>query len=424
MQHDHKAPLPARKHKVAPVNILLFFVMFFSTWGSGLQNLSSVDLAKIFPILSILLIGYAAAFVKKKIVFPRAFNWFVAFYLLHLAVTYGVFHTDEFILGYVGQVQQSEAFVAIQEGAGVTCLRLFIFLAFAYSLAALLWKKERLHYASAGYAAGLLAVLFLGGYVSSETHRINAGEIRNAGGFLDPNSFGFSGLTAVTLALIALTNAGKSKFLRLLHLGSAVVGGVAVLQSGSRTSMIGCLLAFAVILVYMREMSRKVALVLAAALIGVAAFALLPAAMYDSLKERASLSRMQADRGANRLDIWSNYLSEFPQYALTGVGFLQSRSVIRESYTSEFAITHNQYLEILVETGVIGLLLFLNAIARLWLWISRIPASEKSRLKPMLLAALVGLFVEFMFLNSFYSRDTWIIFGMVAGLYYHRREYA
>ena len=86
--------------QASAVNALLFSAMFFATWGSGLQILRAFDLPKIFPVLAGLLVIYTALFVKNRIVFPRAFTWFIAFYLLHMAVTYGVFYQEEFVLSY------------------------------------------------------------------------------------------------------------------------------------------------------------------------------------------------------------------------------------------------------------------------------------------------------------------------------------
>lgn len=407
-------------HRAVPVHVLLFVTMFFSTWGSGMQKLSPVDLSKLFPILSMLVIAYAVFFVKTKVVFPRAFNWFAVFYLAHMALAYGLIFPEELVFGYSGASTRGADFTVVGEGTGIACARIVMFLAFGYALAALLWDRRRLRWAAIGYGAGLLAVLLLGGYVSTEVSR-SSSEVRNAGGFLDPNSFGFAGLTAVSLALFAWADAGKDARLKTVLSAVAITGGLAVLQSGSRSAMMGCLFMFIAIMICTDKLSRKMNMLVAGGLVAVIAFTFMPGTMVESLKDRASVGRMRADRGANRLDIWSNYLAELPSYVVTGVGILRSKEVIRGSYTAEFAITHNQYLEILVETGLLGFLLFLTALGRLWRAASaRNP--ERPLLRPMLLAALVGLFTEFMFLNTFYSRDTWILLGAVAGLAYHRRS--
>lgn len=399
----------------------VFLAMFFATWGSGLQRLSAFDVSKIFPVIAAVLVLYAALFLKNRVVFPRAFSAFVAFYFLHMAVTYGVFHPDEFVFGYLGARMRGDGFVAVREGAAIVAVRIALFLCFGYALGALLWDRRRVHAASAGYGAGLLAVLLLGGYVASDR---GAGEVRRAGGFLDPNSLGFSGLTAAALGAIAFSLSRRDLRLRLLHGASILVGAAAILQSGSRASMLGFVSAGTLIVASLRNFSRKLILVLAAALAAASAFVVMPSTTYETLKNRANLDRLQADRGANRLDIWGNYLGELPRYAPTGVGFLHSMDVISGSYTAEFALTHNQYLEILVETGIVGFALFLYALARIWVSVYFCAERGMAELRPMLLAALVCLFVEFMFMNCFYSRDTWILLGVVAGVFYHRRAYA
>ncbi|MDP3542420.1 MAG: O-antigen ligase family protein [Elusimicrobiota bacterium] len=408
-------------HRSVPVHALLFLTMFFSTWGSGMQKLSPVDLSKIFPLLSALVILYAVLFAKRKMVFPRAFNWFAAFYVLHMIAAYGLIFPGELQFGFTGSATRGADFLVRSEGAGIACSRILLFMAFGYALAALLWDRRRLRWAAIGYGAGLLAVLALGGYVSTEVSRTSA-EVRNAGGFLDPNSFGFAGLTAVSLALLAWADAGKEPRLKAVLGAVAITGGLAVLQSGSRAAMMGCLFLFIVIMLCTDRMSRKMNMLVAGGLVALVAFTFMPGTMLESLKERTSIGRMRADRGANRLDIWSNYLAELPSYAVTGVGILRSKEVIRGTYTAEFAITHNQYLEILVETGFAGMALFLAALAGLWRAASSLRDPGRPLMRPMLLAALVGLFTEFMFINTFYSRDTWIMLGAVAGLAHHRRS--
>ena len=418
-----KKPDGGRFHKALPIDAALFVAMFFSTWGSGMQNLSSFDLSKIFPLLAAAIILYATLFVKNKVVFPRAFNWFVAFYLAHMVFTYAIAHPELLTFEHTEGVSHGADFVDVTEGPGITCVRVVLFIVFSYAFASLLWKRERLRAAALGYGAGLFVVLLVGGYTLAETSRAHEGELRNAGGFLDPNSLGFSGVAAASLALLAMVDAGKSRLLRAALVACLVVGGVAVLQSGSRTALMACLFGGVLIVTYLDKFSKKVNMAIAGVVIAATTLAFMPAALLDSLKDRVSISRAQADHGANRLDIWSNYADAWPSYAVGGVGFLLSRDVIRNNYTATLSMTHNQYFEVLVETGAVGFALFLAALWGLWNGVLARTRDARGRLlQPMLLAAMVGLLTEFMFLNLFYSRETWILFGAVAGLSYHWKD--
>ncbi len=239
-----------RWHAAFPIGSVLFVAMFFSTWGSGMQKVSPVDLSKVFPVLSLVVILYALLFVKRKLVFPRAFNWFLAFYAVHGIITYTLIFPEELSFGSFGSSLQGEGFVSVNEGSGIILARIGIFAVFGLAFASLMWDRARVQLAALGYGAGLLAVLALGGYVSNDTSmRTASAEVRNAGGFLDPNSFGFSGLTAVCLAMLAWSGARNPRLKAALG-AVGIVGGLAILQSGSRSAMMGVLFAFIVIMVF------------------------------------------------------------------------------------------------------------------------------------------------------------------------------
>ncbi|MFC1658435.1 O-antigen ligase family protein [Candidatus Omnitrophota bacterium] len=89
---------------------------------------------------------------------------------------------------------------------------------------------------------------------------------------------------------------------------------------------------------------------------------------WQILLPQAVVQRIQATKteygeldssGKSRLDLWGKGLSLFSRNPLTGIGFATSPELgLRKSLTD----THNIYVEILVEQGIVGMIIFLLLI--------------------------------------------------------------
>jgi hypothetical protein len=119
------------------------------------------------------------------------------------------------------------------------------------------------------------------------------------------------------------------------------------------------------------------------------------------------LIRLKAGLGSGRLSLWSELASGVSDHLLTGAG-LRASEVVLGRYA------HNSYLEILYDTGLVGLLMFLLilttvAIPALRKWLRGTLCSTT----PWWLS-FVAL-VPFMFVFSFgYQPLTWLLFSVVA----------
>ncbi len=391
-------------------NILIFCTMFFATWGSGLQQLGNFDLSRIFPFCAVLLTLYVAIWGRKRIAFPLCFNLFILFYLLHMFVTYGLFFPNEIIFSSVGKQILNNGFVSVTEGMGLVCLRFIIFVLFGYAVASLSQGRRRVQLMTLAYSLGLLLSLSLGGY-SGEPSADE--QLRVAGGYLNPNALGLSGLTAICLAAYSYIRSSREKLENYINLSSVLIGIAAIGLSASRGAVVGLICGFIVFVFSLKRLSTKIRVLLGTIFLLTMSTAILPDGIYRSSLERGK--KAVQDRGSGRLDIWGDYLAQFPTYALTGVGFGRSMEVIKTSYTHMLRITHNNYLQVLVENGLFGLLLFMLAVWQLWVN-THDYLSPYSPRKAVLRASLAIWLTSGCFMNSFAARDTWIILGVLAGI--------
>jgi len=128
---------------------------------------------------------------------------------------------------------------------------------------------------------------------------------------------------------------------------------------------------------------------------------------------------------ATRLSLWSNALEVFNANAVLGTGFntyeymhLNKRTDGGEGY---YADTHNYFVKVLVETGVVGLLLFLWILARIFGDGYHLFRHSKDPLFASLGLGIIGWLVCAIVANLFGDRWTflqvngymWVIVGLV-----------
>lgn len=377
----------------------LFLIGFFASWGGGLQSLISFDISKVFVFSSISLILHW--FLVSRFRFQRSnpFHCFIIFLLFHVLISYVFFFRDEFVIGYAERVILQEGIFRIQENIGMLIFRLVLYVFLFYALLAVL-NEQRIFLLMFSYSLGLASIILLGGYQRYDQILY---EYRLAGGVLDPNAFGFSCVTAFFF-LVSLFFFLKNNFLKkLLFIFLGVLSFWGVISSGSRGALLGLFFGLLVFLFGYRSRFSRLVSVFALILFLIGASMLFSKNVDESFQGRFSFSRAQDDRGAGRLDIWNGYLKKWPEYVLVGKGFARSREVIKDQVGFKFAVTHNIYLEVLVEFGIIGLLLFLSSIYRTWI-----------TFKNGYISALFSSFIMIsFFLNTFSLRETWIVLAIV-----------
>jgi putative inorganic carbon (HCO3(-)) transporter len=213
----------------------------------------------------------------------------------------------------------------------------------------------------ASVALGLAGVDLGGAADAAEAATSSEGRLQGTAG--DPNFMAAFIVPAIVLAIV-LASAAETGWRLLLPaaVGFLVVGLAATM---SRGGMLAFLVVLAAAVVVMR--GRR------AAVLAVAAAALLVGAVWISANPVALERIMSADedRGSGREDIWLVARRMSADHPVTGVGLdnfrVRSPEYVRLPGSLDYVeliverphVVHNTYLQMLAETGAVGLGLFL-----------------------------------------------------------------
>jgi len=232
---------------------------------------------------------------------------------------------------------------------------------------------EHVAMVAAGFVAGAVASVaigLLGGGLTSSADAIDratASEGRLQGGGGDPNYLA-AGLVPAGLLAGALAAATR-------HLGGrvALVLAVAILAVGlaatqSRAGLLAAGLACLATLVVQRGRARLYAVALISLVVGIGAI------WFTANPEAWHRITSFDDGGNGRSDLWLIAQRMTADHPLAGVGLgdfpLRSAGYVRDAGALKYVrliaerphVVHNMYLQVLVETGVIGIGLFLAAV--------------------------------------------------------------
>lgn len=152
----------------------------------------------------------------------------------------------------------------------------------------------------------------------------------------------------------------------------------AVMKTGSRGGLVGVLLGiFACIILAVRSPKAKIAIIItavfAAVIVVTVVFPLLP----EDVQLRYSMQSIAENNGAGRFDIWKylvNYAFENPDRLIHGSGLLSTYDILANANVVEHAgAAHNQFVQVLVDQGLLGLMLFIALIFTCFFrnWIKR-----------------------------------------------------
>jgi O-Antigen ligase len=140
-----------------------------------------------------------------------------------------------------------------------------------------------------------------------------------------------------------------------------------------------------------------------------------------AVSARLANAAVAAVKEDERFPIWGAALRSFASHPIFGIGFYSSSVVLRDQSTNiDYANFHNEFLEFLAGSGVVGLIGLLTFFALLGrtLWRnSRAGAEWNHSLELSLEAALVALAIAFLFgsflVDSRIAGLTWLLAGLV-----------
>lgn len=269
-------------------------------------------------------------------------------------------------------------------------------------------------------------------FLTAGKHLCSAAEIAAAdrlSGALGPCNLKLGQVLASLSPFLLLPAA--QRFGRIGWLLSALAMGAALLLAGSRASWV----TFALVLLYSgwRVLGRRqLVLVLVMAALGAAALA----ASVPQLRERVVRTSLAWQGGAEGIDhalsgrgrIWSAAGCMIQQHPINGVGargFRDAYPHCDPAPASDSAWgqgpalhAHQIVLEILAETGVLGLLLWLAAAAQAWRAWRFAPPHARERARPAMLALAVTVFplnTHLAFYSTFWGGVTVLLAALFAG---------
>lgn len=213
----------------------------------------------------------------------------------------------------------------------------------------------KLHRLLGDCAFGLLLIFVVGMWIDPNTffRLTNGGEEERLGGILmNPNELGM--LAGVGIACLLLDFHHTQK--RILVLGKIVVLLYALYMTGSRSSLIGVLLIFLLHFNFLHNKYIKFAMV-------VIAISIVPFAVYQMIFKGGDSQRMEELFSlTGRLPFWKALIMEgLPREPLLGFGFMRIdyNEYFQSVHTYPGKMTHNTFIQVLMNLGFVGLVLVL-----------------------------------------------------------------
>jgi O-antigen ligase len=193
-------------------------------------------------------------------------------------------------------------------------------------------------------------------YATKAVSRYSAEGRGSAYGF-DPNDLACQLAMMIPLALYLLKMRGQeSSAAKLVNAIAAVLAGMAIFLTGSRTAMIAGLTVFALGFQSLRKLRWHSKVFLATAVLGAVLIVTqlgsdVPLTRFESISTSAD-----SDGFSGRFALWKAGWETFKMHPLVGIGTGQFKVSI--PIANKFGIAHNVYLGVLTELGIVGLSLF------------------------------------------------------------------
>ncbi len=242
----------------------------------------------------------------------------------------------------------------------------------------------------------------------------------------NPNDIALVLAMAIPIGLY-LTYVNRSKFKKLLFLSSTIFIGYAVLYTGSRGGYLGVLTGIIAFfsLIYRRRKFKLVMFVLCAALI---LLTVLPGeykSRFMSIFDSEGYS--YTNERVGRVAIWKRGLLAFRSNPL-GVGIknfslAEGAQKQEEGVIGKWMVAHNAYIQIGVELGVLGLILYLfflisgfMSVKRIVYYAQKLKNYRYHILAYGLTASLVTFMISSMFLSVAYYWNQYIFIAILVAL--------
>lgn len=229
-------------------------------------------------------------------------------------------------------------------------------------------------------------------YIAPERYMKLLHGINNKGltevGIMSKNNFGFYCCYMVSL-LISLYAAAKSKFARILLFALFSMQAALLVLSYTRAAWAGFVAALLILIFYSRNKVKLLLPFVAALVIGAALFSVIRYGAYGEITERKEYG---FSSWHFRLAYsWPASIKAFQEKPLMGWGLGNDLYALSRAAKLK-ATSHNDYLLVLVETGIIGLFLYFCLLGTLfWRTVSSIRSVADEPSRALCVAALAML---------------------------------
>jgi O-antigen ligase len=199
----------------------------------------------------------------------------------------------------------------------------------------------------------------------------------------------------------------KARLWKALYYFFMPLAAVAMLLTGSRAGFISLMVGAAYIVVVQRgvKLRYKMMMLVSIAAIFILSQEFLPETVY----ERFSSAGVEIREGTltGRTTIWKAGLESFYANPFFGTGSGTFKNAIEPFYVS--VGPHNAYLAVLVESGLVGLALYILLFAIAIYYTRLIPIQFRHSWRAILLMCMVGMFS----LGWDYRKPPWLLFGLI-----------
>lgn len=199
-------------------------------------------------------------------------------------------------------------------------------------------------------------ILFFSGQGSTEEGGItDLGSYRLTGSIDDPNIFGIFASLIYGISFHKLVCGGKKYLISLLMVIACI------LLTWSRGALLA-VVAFNILYIIKFKGARYKSLIVNLIIFAVFSAGVLFWMNNTSADIRNNIEmRMQDVSGSERIDIWLDALEVFEDFPVSGIGLNNFREYNLNLFSDE-RLVHNAYLEVIVEEGMTGFLIFMAAL--------------------------------------------------------------
>lgn len=396
---------------------LLALLGFTMPLGSGLNMVTGLPFSKLFPAALILFIVYVLLFEPKSIRRTSlGFNLFIIFSFIHILVFYWFVIPEKLTASYAEQGTEGSTILG-------HISKYLLFVAMSYAVAFGINTMKKLQVFILAYTVAFILTLLFSIGVSFDGELFSLFYYRISGGYENPNSFAASGLIVIVLNTLCFLRADVDY--RKYHKISMIIGFAGVAFSQSRGLFLGIVVSSVILWFlipssernYRKDFLKIFAVYVFLFLTSGYVFTSLHKFSYkgsEKITERANIVKRIQTQQESRINIWGDYYKNIDEFWAYGVGKGNVKHITKYTYTTTYHYdTHNRYLNVFAEFGILGLLVFLffifNELRKNYNWFR----SDRSLFSLVFLCFALAWSMIMFFEDFSNSRDLHLFFGLL-----------